>query len=426
MVKIIKLLNGIEIMAAPIPGAKTTTVLAMVATGSRFENEQNSGISHFLEHMFFKGTVKRPSTLAIASELDRAGAEFNAFTGKELTGYFVKAEASRFETALDVLSDMILNSKFADEEIELEKGVIIEELNMYLDNPLMYIEDLFEQCLYGDTPAGRDTLGSKRTISVMTRRGLLDYFNSQYSADKAVVCVVGKADSSEIESVKKYFGSMRKKNYSDKRITDDRQPRPNVLLRFKKTDQAHLSLGARSFRFADEKDVAAKIISIILGGIMSSRLYIELRERRGLAYYVRTHNESYSDSGYLTTQAGVPVEKLPQAVKIILDQYGKIAEKEVGAEELDRAKQCLAGRMALQLESSDNLANWYARQAVLFKQQETENKILSPEQYYDLVRETSADAVKRAAEEIFVENKLNLAVIGPYDNKDDLEKMLKL
>ena len=175
MIKIIKLPNNLEMISAPILGAKTTTVLAMVATGSKFENKRNSGVSHFLEHMFFKGTAKRPNTLAISSELDRLGGEFNAFTGKEYTGYFVKVESSRIEPALDVLSDMLLNSKFEQEEIDREKNVIIEELNMYIDNPMLHIEDLFEQCLYGDTPAGRDTVGSKRSILEMRYCWLLRF-----------------------------------------------------------------------------------------------------------------------------------------------------------------------------------------------------------------------------------------------------------
>ncbi len=425
MLKTMKLPNGLEVIAAPIAGAKTTTVLAMFATGSKFENKKNSGVSHFLEHMFFKGTVKRPNTLAIASELDGAGGEFNAFTGKEYTGYFVKVESSRIELAMDVLSDMLLNSKFDQEEIGREKNVIIEELNMYIDNPIMHIEDLFEQCLYGDTPAGRDTIGSKKSISEIARRDLFDYYNSQYSSDKAVVCLAGQAGAEEIELAKKYFQPFGKKKYSDKKNTDNSQSRAKAILHFKKTDQAHLSLGVRAFQFAEKDEIAAKIISVILGGAMSSRLFTELRERRGLAYYVRTHSEPYSDSGYLTTQAGVPIEKAPEAVKIILDEYKKISEQSIGEEELNRVKQCVIGRSAISLESSDSLANWYGRQAVLFKQQKTKNNLLTPEKYYDIIGKINSQDIRRAAEKIFVEKNLNLAVIGPYKNNEKFEKMLK-
>lgn len=426
MYKINKLANQLEVITAPIAGSKTVTVLVMAAAGSRFENKQNSGISHFLEHLFFKGTVKRPTTLAIASELDRAGGEFNAFTGKEYTGYYVKIESGRLPLALDILSDMLLNSKFAAEEIEREKGVIIEELNMYLDNPLARVEDLFEECLYGDTPAGRDTIGTKDTILKIGRPEILDYAARQYSPDKIIVSLAGGFNGRAVKLVNKYFKSFSKKDYREKIKTDDQQDRPRANFFYKPTDQAHLSLGVRAYGFAHNNEITAKIISLILGGSMSSRLFIELRERRGLAYYVRTHNEPYTDSGYLTTQAGVPLDKLAQAIKIILAGYKKLTEKSVGAEELNRVKSYLIGRTALNLESSDSLANWYARQAILFKEQNRPGKILTPEEYYERIKKVSAAAIRRAAKEIFVNRHLNLAVIGPYKEKRKLEKMLRL
>ncbi len=426
MYKTQKLGNGLEVITAPILGAKTVTVLVMAATGSRFENENNSGISHFLEHMFFKGTVKRPTTLAISSALDRVGGEFNAFTGKEYTGYFVKVEAGCLELALDVLSDILLNSKFEQEEIEREKGVIAEELNMYLDNPLIYIEDLFEQCLYGDTPAGRDTIGTKKTILGLNRRKILDYVSTQYSSDKTIVSLAGGFKPGAHKLINKYFGDFSKKGYKDKLKTNDGQNRPKLNLFYKKTDQAHLSLGVRAYSYGHKNEIIAKIISIILGGTMSSRLFTELRERRGLAYYVRTNNEPYTDSGYLTTQAGVPIEKLKEAIRIILDEYRKLREISVGAEELSRVKRCLIGRSKLQFESSDSVANWYARQAILFKEQKRKDKILTPEQYYALIKKVSAADIGRVAKEIFIKQKLNLAAIGPYKKRGEFEKMLAL
>lgn len=424
MYKIKTLNSGLEIISAPIAGAKTITLLFMAATGSRFENEQNSGISHFLEHMFFKGTVRRPTTLKISSELDKIGGEYNAFTGKEYTGYYIKAEAGNLKLCLDVLSDMLLNSRFAAEEIEREKGVIIEELNMYLDNPLYYIEDLFESCLYGDTPAGRDTIGTRETIGKMSRPDLLKYFGAQYSSSQSVICLAGKAGSAEIKLAEKYFKKFSKKNYADKPPTDDKQARAKVILHYKKTDQAHLSLGARALPYAHSDEPAVKLLAMILGGSMSSRLFTELRERNGLAYYVRTQDEPYTDSGYLTTQAGVPVLKLKQAVKIILSEYGKMKNQLVGAEELNRAKQGLIGRAALQLEGSDSIASWYGRQAIMLKEQKRREALLTPEKYFARIRKVTAADIKRAARRIFVDDKLNLAVIGPYRDKGEMEKML--
>lgn len=408
-------------------GTKTVTVLVMVATGSKFEKKADSGLSHFLEHMFFKGTVKRPNTLAISSELDRVGGEFNAFTGKEYTGYFVKVEAGRLELALDVLSDILFNSKFVAEEIEREKGVIIEELNMYLDNPLIHIEDLFEECLYGDTPAGRDTIGTKKTILSFNRRRLLGYVGAQYQASRSLVCLAGRLKPSVAKTVEKYFGvfpsQLSARSFRDKIRTADKQTGPKIKLRYKKTDQAHLSLGVRALPYGHNDEAAVKVLAALLGGTMSSRLFTELRERRGLAYYVRTHHEAYTDSGYLTTQAGVPIDKLEQSVKIILDEYKKLSGQPVSGPELDKVKQCLTGRSALQLELSDTVANWYGRQAILYKEQKQPAEILTPEKYYALIKKVTAADVKRVAEKIFVDRNLNLVVIGPYRPGKDIKRL---
>ncbi|MDO8668637.1 MAG: pitrilysin family protein [bacterium] len=426
MYKITKLANQLEIISAPIAGVKTVTALVMVATGSKFENKQASGISHFLEHMFFKGTAKRPTTLAISSELDKVGGEFNAFTGKEYTGYYVKVAAGELALALDVLSDMLLNSKFASVEINREKGVIIEELNMYLDNPLIHIEDLFEACLYGDSPAGRDTIGTKKSILSFNRRDVLAYVRSQYSADKMIVCLAGRAGDKEAALAKKYFSEFSKKAYREKLKVKEAQTKPGLKLYYKKTDQAHLSLGVRTLPHAHPDNPIVEIIALILGGSMSSRLFTELRERRGLAYYVRTHDEPYTDSGYLTTQAGVPIDKLSEAIKIILTGYKELLNQPVKAEELNRVKQCLIGRSALQLESSDAVANWYARQAILFKEQGRSEGILTPEKYYARIKKVTIADISRIAKKVFVSHNLNLAVIGPYRDKVKLEKILAL
>ena len=433
MYKSTKLDNGLEIITVPMRGTKTVTVLVMVATGSRFENRGTNGISHFLEHLFFKGTVKRPTTLAISSELDRVGGEFNAFTGKEYTGYYVKVEERQLELALDVLSDILLNSKFVSEEINREKGVIIEELNMYLDNPLVYIEDLFEACLYGDTPAGWDTVGTRENILNFNRQSLLDYVGSQYSSDKIIVSMAGSLPtgqaslkSSALGLSRKYFNKFSKKDYRVKLKTDDRQNGPRLKIHYKKTDQAHLSLGVRTLPFGHADELAAKIISIMLGGTMSSRLFTELRERRGLAYYVRSHDEPYTDSGYLTTQAGVPINQLGQAIKIILAEYKKLIESPVKAQELNRVKQCLIGRSALQLEASDNVANWYGRQIILSKEQGRAGEALTPENYYSKIKKITASDISRVAKNIFMDQHLNLAVIGPYRDKKEFVEMLHL
>ena len=302
MYKVTKLKNGLRLITAPMKGTKTATVLVMVGTGSKYENKNISGVSHFLEHLFFKGTKKRPNTLAISMELDAIGAEFNAFTGKEYTGYYVKSDTTKIEIALDVVSDMLLNSKFDAREMEREKGVIIEELNMYLDNPLMYIEDVFERCLYGNTPAGRDTIGTKETISSFKRQDLVNYLNSQYSTNNTTVLLTGNFGSQVkmTKLVEKYFANpkfnKRGQKFKEKQAVKENQNKPQALTHYKKTDQAHISLGVRTNRYGSKDSHIIRLLSVILGGSMSSRLFINLRERQGLAYYVRTSTESYSET----------------------------------------------------------------------------------------------------------------------------------
>ncbi|MDO9399598.1 MAG: pitrilysin family protein [bacterium] len=425
MFKINKLTNGLELISAPLSGTKTVTALVIFGTGSRYETKKNNGISHFLEHIVFKGTKKRPNTLAIAGELDGIGGEYNAFTSKEMTGFWVKVEASQLELAMDVLSDIILNSLMPSKEIEREKGVIIEEANMYLDNPLIHIDDLFEQCLYGDTPIGWTTIGSKENINGFKRDDFVDYFHSQYRVSNAIICLSGKIPANSIVLTENFFQKMAKGQAKDCSIVVSQQKQPEIKLFYKKTDQAHLSLGVPSYPSGHPLETALKILAVLLGGTMSSRLFIKLRERSGLAYYVKTQSECYTDSGYLTTCAGVPLAKVDIAIKIILEEYQKLVTSIVAKDELVRVKQCIIGRTALQLEESDSMASWYAQQAITFKQQKVSKKILSPNDYYEKIRQVSAEEIMKVAKEIFVNNKLNLAVIGPYKDKKIFKDILR-
>lgn len=417
MIKIEKLKNDLRFIIAPMEGTKTATILVLFGTGSKYETRKNNGISHFLEHMFFKGTTKRPTAMDISSVLDSVGAEFNAFTSKEYTGYWVKVDASKIEIAMDVVSDMLLNPKFDEEEIEREKGVIIEEINMYEDNPIMHIEDVFERCLYGDTPAGWDTIGTKENILSFKRSDFINYLSSQYGTDRAVVCLAGNIDKKA--PLDKYFSSFEKSGFQDKEPVIENQQEPASLVSFKKTDQAHISLGVRTFPMGHKDEFILKVLPVILGGSMSSRLFHELRERRGLAYYVRTGSEFFSDSGHLTTQAGVPVDKVEEAIEVILSEYRKTKEELVGEEELKKVKDLIRGKSYIGLESSDNIASWYARHTLM------RGKVISPEEYLAKIDEVTAEDIKRVANDIFQNKGLNLAVIGPYEDKNKFNKILK-
>jgi len=418
MYKLQTLKNGIRLLTVPMKGTETITSLIMVSTGSKNEDRKNNGISHFLEHMFFKGTKKRPNTLVLSSELDTLGGVYNAFTTKEFTGYYAKVDNQHTEQSLEILSDMLLNSKFDPVEIKREKGVIIEELNMYRDNPMIYIEDVFENLLYGDQPAGWDIIGTKENILSFKRQNFLQYIKTQYGAQNMVVCIAGNIKTEPIKLVQKYLGKLARSDSKKRLLIKESQNQPEIRTVYKKTDQAHLSLGVRAFASGHKDEFILKMLSIILGGSMSSRLFISLREREGLAYYVRTSAEVYADSGYMTTQAGVPIDKVKRAIEIILSEYNKLKKELVSPAELKRIKDMIKGKLVIQLEASDNQANWYARQAIMKEQ------IYTPKEYLQIINEINANDIKQVANDIFANNRLNFAIIGPYKDKKEFKNIL--
>lgn len=416
--KINLLSNKIPLITVPVKGALTTTILVMIKTGSKYENRRNNGISHFLEHLFFKGTARRPSTLAISSELDALGGEYNAFTSKEFTGFWVKTAADRIQPALDIIGDMLSNSLFDAAGLEREKGVIIEELNMYEDNPLMHVEDVFESCLYGDTPAGWETIGTKENIRRFKREDFINYLKTQYGAKSVYIVLAGGIRKTDKRAVAKTFSDFKRNAWQDKVAVHEKQAAPRLRTAYKKIDQVNLSLGVRAYPLGHPEEFRVKLLSIILGGSMSSRLFINLRERGGLAYYVRTTAENYTDSGYLTTQAGVPIDKTEAAIKIILAEYKKMTEELVSAKELKRAKDLLQGKSLLQMEATDNLALWYARQAVL------RQKLLTPGEFMKQIKKVTAADLRTTARKLFVNRNLNLALIGAV-KEEKFKKILK-
>lgn len=409
-------------LKVPLADCPTFTALVVIAVGSKYETASQSGLSHFLEHMFFKGTTNRPSTLAISSELDAIGGEYNAFTSKEYTGYYVKCAADQTTVALDVLSDMLLNSQFSSEEIDRERGVIIEEINMYQDNPMMHLEDVFEQTLYGDTPAGWDTAGRKETVSAFQRQDFINYWRQNYGQQRTVVCLAGKLPE-EIDSlVNKYFAQWPEAvNFQDKIPVIEQQSQPKLLVTDKDTDQLHLALGVRAFPYGHPQELPSRLLASILGGSMSSRLFLQIRERQGLAYYVRTNIEDYTDSGYLVTSAGIKKEALVQAVNTIINEYKKLTVDLVDDDELERIKKFIAGRLVLGLEGSDDLAQWYARQQVLFLGQgSVQENLDTPQEYLAKVQAVTAEQIRTVAQQIFVDQGLNLAIIGRVPEQESL------
>lgn len=413
--------NGLRIITIPQKNSQTVTVLALVGTGSKYETKKISGISHFLEHMYFKGTKKRPSALRVFETLDKIGGICNAFTGEEYTGYFAKVAASQFEIILEWVSDIYLNSLFPKKEMEKERGVIIEEINMILDTPMRYIEELWKKLLYGDQPAGWDVGGNKESIRSISREDLISYMKSQYVAGNTIVCVAGNISSSKtINKIKSYFSKIKTTPWKNKAPVVEKQKKPNTLLFPKKTDQSHLALGVRTFNIFHPQRYTLEIIATILGRMMSSRLFLEIREKLGAAYYVQTVAEADSDTGYLVSLAGIDNLKVEKAISMILKEYKKLSQIKVPAAELKKAKDSIKGKIALTLETSDANAFFYSGQELL------ERKILAPKEIFEKIDKVSANDILKVARDIFRPDKLNLALIGPFKDKTKFQKILKL
>jgi predicted Zn-dependent peptidase len=421
MYKKTALKNGLRFIAVPMKNTKAVSVLVLVGTGSKYETKEINGISHFLEHMFFKGTKKRPTTLKIAETLDRVGGIYNAFTSKEFTGYWAKVDWKHLDLALDWVSDIFLNSKFEKKEIKREKGVIIEEINMYLDTPISYIGDIWEKLLYGNQPAGWLTIGEKKNILKFRREHFLDYLRNHYSALNTVICIAGNFNQKEVKKkVEKYFKKLKKKPAPEKLKVIEVQKEPQILPHYKKTDQTHLYLGVRGYNLSQPEKYAQEILTVILGANMSSRLFISIRERKGLCYYIRTSSEYSTDSGYLVTQAGIPHKNIGEVIKLILKEYKDIRTRKVSDQELKKAKDYLKGISTLRLESSDAQTSFYSLQELLSR------KILTPREKFAKLDKVTLSDVQKVAQNIFRPEKLNLALIGPHKDKSKFQKLLKL
>ncbi|MDD5040632.1 MAG: pitrilysin family protein [Patescibacteria group bacterium] len=421
MFKKIKLKNGIRVILSPLAETKAVTVLVLIKVGSRYETRHISGASHFVEHLMFKGTAKRPSKLQISRELDGVGAEYNAFTAKDHTGYYIKTDYEKVELALDMLSDIVFHSKLDPAEMERERGVIIEEINMYEDNPLMYIDDLFEQTVFGDCPLGWNIAGPKKVIRNVRRADLLRYYRRHYRPGNALVAVAGRIDSHILDLIKKYFNQQPvRHNPSGFKKVHGRQQRPHVALKFKETEQVQLALGFPAYSNADPRQYALYLLSTILGGNMSSRLFMEIREKKGLCYFVASSVGVYQDTGTFVVQAGLDKTRLRMAISAILEVLGDARTNGVTKHELRKAKDYLKGRLVLQLEASDSVASWLAKQELL------RDTILTPAQQIARLEKITLRDVQRAARDLFRTERLNLALIGPYRNRAEFRRLLRL
>ncbi|MFA6534404.1 MAG: pitrilysin family protein [Patescibacteria group bacterium] len=399
--------SGLTVLTAPLRETQTVTVLLLVKVGSRYEEKTSNGYSHFLEHLMFKGTTKRPSTLVLSRELDAVGADYNAFTGKDHTGYYIKVNAAKLELALDLLADMIFNSLYDGAEIEREKGVIGEEINMYQDNPLMFVEDMAEEMIFSGNHLGWLISGSKQTVQAASRQKLLAYRSQFYQPANMVLTLAGKVNPGANKLINKYFGGETEKHQPKKfEAFKTKQTAPRIKNLNKKTDQVQAVIGWPGIGY-DHPDVyAAYLLAIILGGNMSSRLFIEVRERRGLCYYIRAMNNVYQDTGCFLIQAGLDKKRVPEAVKVILGEVEKLKNQAVKPDELKRAQEFLRGKLAIELEDSEKLADWYGKQELL------SGEALAPEEKIKKILAVKPGDISRLAKKLLVKSRLNIATIG--------------
>jgi len=412
--------NGMRIILVPEKNTDVFTVFLMVGTGSKYEKEKESGISHFLEHMFFKGTKKRPTPKDLVEPLDNVGGIYNAFTSQEFTGFYVKITSKEKNLALEWISDIFFNSLFLEKEIEKEKGVVIEELNMINDDPMKRVQILWPKLLYGNQSAGRAIIGKKETIKNFTREMILKYKNEQYLAQNTILGASGNFNKNEIlKKIEKLFKKIKKGKKREKPKLIENQKKPEILLERKKVDQCHLILGTRGVNLFDKRKYVQEILATILGGMMSSRLFQKIREEMGIAYYIFAESHSDLDTGYLAVIAGLKIEKTKEGIKEILKEFRKI-KSDLTLKELKKAKENIKGKLDLFLESPENRLQFYILQELL------ENRILTKKEIFKKIDQITFSDVKKFSQDFLKNQNLNLAIIHPYLEKKELEKILKI
>lgn len=421
--------SGLQLVTVPMGGIKSVTILCLVGIGSRYEVSKEAGIAHFLEHMVFKGTQNYPTAMDISSAIDSVGGEHNAFTSKDYTGYYVKLSSEHLDLGLDVISDMLLTPILRQEDIDREKGVIVEEINMHEDEPRWKISDVYDTVVYGKSPLGREIIGSKETVKGISARDLERFLDQWYDLSNVVLVVAGdgeKINSSAAaiqEKVRAYFRKGKVRPGGGKRKHAVILPRKSqVELVYRKTDQAHFFLGVPAFSRTDERRSAEFVLTTLLGGNSSARLFNEIREKRGLAYYAYASSSSFFDTGSVYAFEGVDVSRVSEAISLTLEQCRAVmsASKEgISEVELKRAKEYLAGKLVLDWEDSQNVALLFAKKLLL------EGKVETPTMIFDKIKAVTMGHVVGAAKQLFDTKAWSLALIGPYKNKGRFEKLLK-
>lgn len=419
--KLTTLSTGLRLLTVEMPNLESASVTVWVGVGSRYERKEKAGISHFLEHMVFKGTKKRETASDVSLAIDSIGSESNAATAQEWTNFYIKARAGQIEKAFDILSDLVLCPLLRQEDIDREKGVIIEEIAMKEDIPMEKIGDKFVELMFEGNPLARDIAGYTETVKGITRNDFLRYRRLHYDAKNIVITVSGGIKNGEVkELTRKYFSPLKGKRFETPKLFSPSQKRPKLHVEKKKSEQAHFFLGFFGHPHTHPDRYAQSLLATILGRGMSSRLFTEIREKRGLAYSIGTSVSRYVDTGIFATYAGVDIKKAEEAIKVILDQTYGLKEKvyPVADAELKKAKEYLKGRMALSLEDTLSVNDFFG-QEVMFM-----DKIVTPDEAFAKVDKVTVPDIERVAKDLFNPKKLNLAIIGPFRENSKFEKLI--
>jgi predicted Zn-dependent peptidase len=421
--------SGLQVIRVPLPAVQSVTVLALVNVGSRYEEPRLWGISHFLEHMVFKGTEKYPDAQSLAAAVDAIGAKFNAFTSKEYTGYYVKATSKGMDLALEVVSDMLMTPQLRQDDIDREKGVIIEEINMYADMPASHIGNIFEQMVYNQATIGHDIIGTKESVSALTSEDFAQHLKQWYGRSNIVLIVSGDEtvvnQSNLLEKVDQLFqkgnAAERQSEKALSHLGSDPFKNEKLHVELRKTEQAHFVMGFPALKRSHPQRHILSLLSVLLGGNMSSRLFSEVREKRGLCYYVHSDTDFYHDVGLFGASAGVDPRRVEEAVKVTADEFYALADgrKPVTAEELQRAKDYITGKFVLDLEDSESVAQYFGMKQLLL------GKIETPQELLERYMSATLDELNQMARELIKKDALRFAVIGPFEDRSVFERAVE-
>ncbi len=416
----ITLKNGLRLITSNMPHTRSVSMVFFLGVGACYETESEAGISHFIEHLCFKGTEKRQSSKEISEAIESVGGTINGGTDKELSTFWCRITSQHFLLALDVLTDLLLNSRFDDKDINQECQIIIEEINMSLDSPRQRVDMLIDELLWPGQPLGRDIAGKKETVTALTRQQMLDFFSQHYLPNNTVVSIAGDINQEQVQDiVNQALGDWKSNKILASFPSKDKQEAVRFHIEHRDIKQAHLCLGIPGLSIFHPDRFALDLLNIVLGEGMSSRLFIAIREQQGLAYDIHSYVDHFTDSGAVIIHAGVDPRRVDAALQAILIQLSQLKEH-ISEPELNKAKELAKGRLLLSLENSRSVASWLGVQEILT------NRILTIDEVISLIEAVTIEDLRRVAQQVLISEKLNLAIVGPVKKKDPLAEMLKL